>query len=418
MIRTVKGTHDILPDKTGLWQKLETALHSFMRKYGYGEIRTPMFEKTELFKRGVGEATDIVSKEMYSWVDQSGDNLTLKPELTAPVVRAYIQNNLGGQASISRVYYKDACFRRERPQKGRTRQFHQFGAELFGSPHPEADVEIICLVYNFYKELGLKDIILKINSIGSEECRNNFREELRNYLKPLLSKLTETSQARFENNPLRILDTKVGHEQELLKTAPKINDFLTAEDQAHFEAITEMLTKLDVAFEIDPLMVRGLDYYTRTTFEITSTALGAQDALCGGGRYDNLVESLGGKPTPAIGFGAGIERLILAIENTETGKVDDSIQVYVTALSEKARTEAQVIANDLRNNDFAVTIDLLRRSLKSNLREANRLSAKVAIIIGDDELVNHAVQVKDLATGHQKEITVNKLIEYLSNLDL
>ena len=418
MIRTVKGTHDILPDKTGLWQKLETALHSFMRKYGYGEIRTPMFEKTELFKRGVGEATDIVSKEMYSWVDQSGDNLTLKPELTAPVVRAYIQNNLGGQASISRVYYKDACFRRERPQKGRTRQFHQFGAELFGSPHPEADVEIICLVYNFYKELGLKDIILKINSIGSEECRNNFREELRNYLKPLLSKLTETSQARFENNPLRILDTKVGHEQELLKTAPKINDFLTAEDQAHFEAITEMLTKLDVAFEIDPLMVRGLDYYTRTTFEITSTALGAQDALCGGGRYDNLVESLGGKPTPAIGFGAGIERLILAIENTETGKVDDSIQVYVTALSEKARTEAQVIANDLRNNDFAVTIDLLRRSLKSNLREANRLSAKIAIIIGDDELVNHAVQVKDLATGHQKEITVNKLIEYLSNLDL
>ena len=418
MIRTVKGTHDILPDKTGLWQKLETALHSFMRKYGYGEIRTPMFEKTELFKRGVGEATDIVSKEMYSWVDQSGDNLTLKPELTAPVVRAYIQNNLGGQTSISRVYYKDACFRRERPQKGRTRQFHQFGAELFGSPHPEADVEIICLVYNFYKELGLKDIILKINSIGSEECRNNFREELRNYLKPLLPKLTETSQARFENNPLRILDTKVGHEQELLKTAPKINDFLTAEDQAHFEAITEMLTKLDVAFEIDPLMVRGLDYYTRTTFEITSTALGAQDALCGGGRYDNLVESLGGKPTPAIGFGAGIERLILAIENTETGKVDDSIQVYVTALSEKARTEAQVIANDLRNNDFAVTIDLLRRSLKSNLREANRLSAKVAIIIGDDELVNHAVQVKDLATGHQKEITVNKLIEYLSNLDL
>ncbi len=418
MIRTVKGTHDILPDKTGLWQKLETALHSFMRKYGYSEIRTPMFEKTELFKRGVGEETDIVSKEMYSWVDQSGDNLTLKPELTAPVVRAFIQNNLGGQASISRVYYKDACFRRERPQKGRTRQFHQFGAELFGSPHPEADVEIICLVYNFYKELGLKDILLKINSIGSEECRNNFRKELRNYLKPLLPKLTETSQARFEKNPLRILDTKVEHEQELLKTSPKINDFLTAEDQAHFESVTSMLTKLDIAFEIDPLMVRGLDYYTRTTFEITSTALGAQDALCGGGRYDKLVESLGGKPTPAIGFGAGIERLILAIENTEAGKIDDSIQVYITALSEKARTQAQVMANDVRKNDFTVTIDLLRRSLKSNLREANRLGAKIAIIIGDDELVNHSVQVKDLTTGQQKEITVNKLIEYLSNLDL
>lgn len=418
MIRTAKGTHDILPDKTGIWRKLESTLHTFMQKYGYGEIRTPVFEKTELFKRGVGEDTDIVSKEMYSWVDQSGDNLTLKPELTAPVVRAYIQNNLGGQSTINRVYYKDACFRRERPQKGRTRQFHQFGAELFGSPHPEADVEVISLVYHFYKELGLKDLILRINSIGSEECRDHFRTALREFLKPMLHELTETSQKRLANNPLRILDTKVEHEKELLKDAPKINDFLTSEDQTHFEVVIETLKALNIPYEVDPLMVRGLDYYTRTTFEITSTALGAQDALCGGGRYDNLVESLGGKPTPAIGFGAGIERLILALENLEASTINDSVQIYITALGENGLSLSQAIANDLRNDNYSVATDLLRRSLKSNLREANRLGAKLAVIIGDDELAKNSVQVKDMDTGQQQEIEIAKLIGYLSNLDL
>lgn len=418
MIQSVKGTHDILPDKTSLWRKIEYALHTFMHQYGYSEIRTPAFEKTELFKRGVGEETDIVSKEMYSWVDQGGDNLTLKPELTAPVVRAFIQHNLGGQSAVNRLYYKDACFRRERPQKGRTRQFHQFGAELFGSPHPEADTEIIAISYNFFKELGIQNLSVKLNSIGSEECRDNFRSALRNYLKPLLPKLTETSRNRFENNPLRILDTKVEHEKELLKNAPNIADFLTQEDQDHFNMVKELLTTLKIPYKIDPLMVRGLDYYTRTTYEITSEALGAQDALCGGGRYDNLVESLGGKPMPAVGFGAGIERLVLAIENLEESKIDDSIQVYIIALSESALLESQVIAAKLRRKDLSVSTDMLRRSLKSNLREANRIGAKISIIIGEDELSDKSVQVKIMSSGDQQKISIDKLTDYLSNLDL
>lgn len=418
MIQSVKGTHDILPDKTGLWRKIENELHSFMHRYGYGEIRTPIFEKTKLFKRGVGEETDIVSKEMYSWEDQGGDNLTLKPELTAPVVRAFIQHNMRGHSAVNRLYYKDACFRRERPQKGRTRQFHQFGAELFGSPNPEADVEIIAISYNFFKEVGMHNLSVQLNSIGSKECRNNFRSALRNFLKPLLPKLTETSRNRFDNNPLRILDTKVEHERELLKNAPNITDFLTKEDQHHFNTVKELLTALNIPYKIDPLMVRGLDYYTRTTYEITSDALGAQDALCGGGRYDNLVESLGGKPTPAVGFGAGMERLILAIENLKENKIDDSIQIYIIALSESALTKSQVIAATLRQNNFSVSTDMLRRSLKSNLREANRLGSKITVIIGDDELSDNSVKVKDMNTGEQQIITIDKLTNYLSNLDL
>ena len=417
MIRSVKGTHDILPDKTGLWRRIENVLHDFMQRYGFNEIRTPMFEKTELFKRGVGEATDIVSKEMYSWVDQSGDNLTLKPELTAPVVRAFIQHNLGGQSAVNRLYYQDACFRRERPQKGRTRQFHQFGAEIFGSPNPEADVEIIAISYNFFKELGISDLSIKLNSIGSQECRNNFRKELRKYLKPLLAELSETSQLRFEKNPLRILDTKVEHKKELLKNAPSIGDFLTKDDQAHFDTVKSLLAELAIPFKVDPLMVRGLDYYTRTTYEITSKSLGSQDALCGGGRYDNLVESLGGKPTPAVGFGAGMERLILAVGSSLDGKINDSNHIYIAALPDAVLVQSQVIADMLRKNNFSVSTDLLRRSLKSNLREANRSSAKFVIILSKDEITQNIVQIKDMKTGEQISLPQEKLVDYFTSLE-
>ena len=417
MIRSVKGTHDILPDQTWRWRKIESDLHNFMQKYGYQEIRTPAFEKTELFARGIGEETDIVSKEMYSWTDQGGEYLTLKPELTAPVVRAYIQHNLGSQSTVNRLYYMDALFRRERPQKGRTRQFHQFGAEVFGSEHPEADAEIITISYNFFKTLGIDNLILILNSIGSEECRQNFRNELRSYLKPFLSDLTETSQNRFKKNPLRILDTKIEHEKEIIKNAPRISNFLTSDDKSHFEEVKSLLNALSIPFTVDSQMVRGLDYYTRTTYEITSTALGAQDALCGGGRYDKLVETLGGKPTPAIGFAAGIERLILALESKTAEFNYDSIQLYIIGIVEDARSVCQILAQELRNQGFSVSTDLLRRSLKSLLREANRNNIKIAIIIGDDELVNNTVQVKDMETGEQTTIIKNKLIEYLTDLD-
>jgi histidyl-tRNA synthetase len=388
-----------------------------MQKFGYQEIRTPAFEKTELFARGIGEETDIVSKEMYSWTDQGGEDLTLKPELTAPVVRAYIQHNLGSQYAVNRLYYMDALFRRERPQKGRTRQFHQFGAEVFGSEHPEADAEIIAISYNFFKDIGIADLTLKLNSIGSEDCRNNYRNELRNYLKPFLSNLTETSQNRFKKNPLRILDTKIEHEKEIIKNAPEIDSFLTVDDKSHFEEVKLLLNALSIPFIIDTQMVRGLDYYTRTTYEITSNALGAQDALCGGGRYDKLVETLGGKPTPAVGFAAGIERLLLALESKTTELNDVRCQIHIIGLTEKVRSNCQVLAQKLRGNGFSVTTDLLRRSLKSLLREANRNSAKIAIIIGDEELANNTVQVKNMESGEQTTITKNNLIEYLTDLD-
>lgn len=418
MIRSVKGTHDILPDQTWRWRRIESSLHNFMQKYGYQEIRTPAFEKTELFVRGVGEDTDIVSKEMYSWTDQGGENLTLKPELTAPVVRSFIQHNLGNLSTVNRLYYMDALFRRERPQKGRTRQFHQFGAEVFGSEHPEADAEIIAISYNFFKDIGLDELNLKLNSIGSEECLHNYRNELRNYLKPFLNDLTETSQKRFNNNPLRILDTKIEHEKEVLKGAPEIGNFLTADDKNHFEEVKSLLNTLSIPFTIDSLMVRGLDYYTRTTYEITSTALGAQDALCGGGRYDKLVETLGGKPTPAVGFAAGIERLLLASsESNVIESNDDVVQVNIIGLTDNVRYNCQVLAQELRNNGFSVSTDLLRRSLKPLMREANRNNALIAILIGDDELKNNTVQVKNMKTGEQSAVMKNELIEYLACLD-
>ena len=417
MIRSVKGTHDILPDQTWRWRKIESALHSFMQKYGYQEIRTPAFEKTELFTRSIGEETDIVSKEMYSWTDQGGENLTLKPELTAPVVRAFVQHSLGNQAAVNRLYYMDALFRRERPQKGRTRQFYQYGAEVFGSEYPEADTEIIAISYNFYKKLGLSDLSIKLNSIGSEECRQVYRKELRNYLEPFLPDLTETSQNRFKKNPLRILDTKVEHEREIIKNAPEIGSFLTGDDKSHFKEVKDLLNDLSIPFTIDPQMVRGLDYYTRTTYEITSTALGAQDALCGGGRYDKLVETLGGKPTPAVGFAAGIGRLLLALESKTTESNDASIQIQIIGLTEKVLSNCQVLAQELRDREFSVSTDLLRRSLKSLLREANRNNVKITIIIGDDELANNTVLVKNMETSEQITIEKNKLINYLTDLD-
>jgi len=417
LIRSVKGTHDILPDQTWRWRIIESALHNFMHKYGYQEIRTPAFEKTELFSRGIGEETDIVSKEMYSWIDQGGEKLTLKPELTAPVVRSFIQHNLGGQSAVNRLYYMDALFRRERPQKGRTRQFNQFGAEVFGSDYPEADAEIIAISYNFFKDIGITDLTIKLNSIGSEECRNNYRDELRNYLKPFLLDLSDTSQKRFKKNPLRILDTKVEHEKDILKNAPVINTFLTNEDQIHFEEVKSLLKALSIPFTIDSQMVRGLDYYTRTTYEITSSSLGAQDALCGGGRYDKLVETLGGKPTPAVGFAAGLERLLLALGSKATENINDLVQIYIIGMDKNTRTYCQVLAQDLRKQNYSVTTDLLRRSLKSILREANRNRAKIAIIIGDDEVAKNTLQFKNMETGEQTTITRNKLNEYLTDLD-
>ena len=418
MIRSIKGTHDILPNESHRWRKIESALHSFMQQYGYNEIRTPAFEKTELFTRGIGSETDIVTKEMYSWTDQGGEKLTLKPELTAPVVRAYIQHNLASSSAINRLYYLDALFRRERPQKGRTRQFHQFGAEVFGSEHPEADAEIIALAYNFFKSLELDSITLHLNSVGSVECRTKYRQELRSFLKSYLNDLSETSQIRFKKNPLRILDTKIESEKEIIKNAPKIDNFFTKDDVSHFESVKNILQELEIPYTVDPQMVRGLDYYSRTTFEITSDELGAQDALCGGGRYDNLVETLGGKPTPAVGFAAGMERLLIALESKLSKFTPEPVQIYVVGLIPSAQVQVQKIALELKTNGWSVITDLLRRSLKAALRDANRKNAKISIILGEEELTNDSCLVKIMKSGEQTKVSRKKMIDHISKLDL
>ena len=408
--QTIKGTHDILPEDSTSWQKLEHIIHDVAARFGYSEIRTPIFEDTSLFSRSVGEDTDIVSKEMYTWQDRSGGSITLRPELTAPVARAFIQHNLGRKSPLQRMYYMGPLFRRERPQKGRQRQFHQFGIEAFGSKFPEQDAEIIAIGYIIFSKLGLKDLSLKLNSLGSGKCRSHYKKALQDYFNPLKNQLSETSQKRLESNPLRILDTKNPDEQTLLAEAPSIADFWSEDDQKHFSHVQDLLNNLEIPFELDSRMVRGLDYYTRTTFEFISSNLGAQDAVCGGGRYDGLVETLGGKPTPAIGFAAGMERILMSIDPQE--KSTEGNSVYLINLVESASGKALQVANEIRELGFAVTMDTLRRSLKAQLRDANRIGAIKVVIMGDEEIKKHTLQIKDLATGEQEEIAESDLVKH------
>jgi len=414
IIQSIKGTKDILPDQSHRWQALKDIIRSTMDHYGYDEIRTPVFERTELFARGVGEETDIVSKEMYSWTDQGGEKLTLKPDLTAPVVRAFIQHNLREQSPINKLYYIDTLFRRERPQKGRYRQFHQFGIEAFGSENPEIDVEVIAVALAVLNNLGLEGLTLKLNSIGSPECRTVYRQAIRSYLKPYLNDLSEISQRRFEKNPLRILDTKIPHEIEILNDIPNVSDSWTPEDKVHFEELKSLLDAMDIQYSLAPRLVRGLDYYTRTTFEITSSALGAQDALCGGGRYDGLVKTLGGKATPGIGFAAGMERILLAMGNFDSNI--NNTQLYIVGLGDRVRPVVVKLAEDLRQNKIRTNFDPLRRSLKAQMREANKAGASYAILIGDQELESGEAKLKDLNTGDQENIALDKLVNHINSL--
>lgn len=412
-IRSIKGTQDILPDQSYKWQDLENKIHATMMLYNYGEIRTPAFEKTELFDRGVGTETDIVSKEMYSWIDQGGENLTLKPELTAPVSRSYIQHNLGSQQPLTKLYYIDALFRRERPQKGRYRQFHQFGVEAFGSEHPEIDSEIIAIAVTLFNQIGIKDLSLKLNSIGSETCREDYKKELKQFLKPHFDKLSKASQARFEKNPLRILDSKSPNEIDIIKNAPQISEFWTKDDKDHFDELCSYLDAMSISYSIDPKLVRGLDYYSRTTFEISSSSLGAQDAICGGGRYDGLVEIIGGKPTPGIGFAAGMERILMIINDANT---KENIKIFIVGLGDSVRPVVAKLTNDLRHNNLSSECDMLRRSMRAQMREANKLGAKYAIIIGENELQQNQVQLKDLVSGKQKTIDMSSIVSHMTSL--
>jgi len=410
-LKNIKGTQDILFDDNNVWQYLESSIHKFLNKYGFLQIRTPLFENTNLFSRSIGLQTDIVSKEMYSWTDQGGTNLTLKPEVTASVVRAYIQHNLGKKNPINKLYYIDTLFRRERPQKGRYRQFNQFGVEAIGSAHPEQDAEIIALAYNFYKSLNIENLTLKINSIGSTDVRNQYIKVLKKYLTPYKNKLSSLSQKRLDTNPLRILDTKIDFEIEIINKAPHIIDFLNNEDKKHFYKVLSLLDSLSIKYDIDHKLVRGLDYYCRTVFEIQSSNLGSQDALCGGGRYDYLVEELGGSPTPAIGFAAGIERLILALNKKELSILKRP-DIYIITTEEEHLECSFKISESLRNNNFVVINDTLRRSLKSQMKDANRLNVLYTIIIGEDEIKSNKVTIKNMDKGSQNQVPFDKINSY------
>jgi histidyl-tRNA synthetase len=416
-LRSIKGTHDILPSESNKWQKLEAIVNEVCEQYGYHEIRNPIFEGTGLFSRSVGEETDIVSKEMYSWEDRDGTSLTLRPELTASVTRSFIQHNLGSQSPIHRLYYIGPLFRRERPQKGRQRQFHQFGIEAFGANNPEQDAEIIAIAWEILSRCGLSDNAnLNINSIGSRECRNAYRNALKDYIHPYLNELSETSQHRFNTNPLRILDTKSEKEQAILKDAPKISEYHTQDDSIHFESLIGFLRAMDIPFVINHKLVRGLDYYTRTVFEFNSLKLGAQDALLGGGRYDDLVEALGGKPTPGIGFAAGMERFIIAMEESGLQLKGATPDIYFVCLDERGIASTLNISNKLRRIGLKVVLDPLRRSMKSQLREANKLEAKFALILGETEINDKTVAFKDLAKGIQKTILQSEVINFFDDL--
>ena len=415
--RSIKGTYDILPNDADRWQRVETRVREFITRAGYSEIRTPAFEKTELFTRSVGEDSDVVSKEMYSWTDQGGTDLTLKPEYTASVIRSYIQHNLGAKSPLTKLYYLDNLFRRERPQKGRYRQFRQYGIEAIGSPHPEQDAEVITIAYELLVELGIKDITLKLNSIGSLECRNEYRQALKDFLQPHLDKLSETSRKRFDSNPMRILDTKIDFEIALLQDAPTITSFLTPDDANHFDEVQIYLEALDVPFTLDTALVRGLDYYTRTTFEIISSKLGAQDALCGGGRYDKLAETLGGKQTPAVGFAAGLERILIAMDEVDTDQKIQADKIYLIGLGDAVRPTMLKILGEARKAGLIMEFDSLRRSIKSQMRGANKIGASLAIIIGDKELKDKSVQIKDLNNGQQESIPIDSIISYIQSLN-
>jgi len=412
--RRIKGTKDILPDEVGQWQYIEKFICERLERNNYREIRTPIFEMTELFARGVGADTDVVSKEMYTFTDKSHNSLTLRPELTAPVVRAFIQNNLSQISPVTKVYYFGSLFRQERPQKGRLRQFNQFGFEIIGSEHPEADAEVIQTVYDIYTQLGINDLAVRINSIGSRDSRKQYLTVLKSALKPYIKNFCPTCQERMDKNILRLFDCKIENCHKILdEHAPSIIDHLDVEDAQHFEEVRSLLDAAYVPYEIDNKLVRGLDYYTRTTFEITSSLLGAQDAICGGGRYDYLVEDLGGTPTPAVGVASGMERLLLILNELQAIPPKETNLIYMAVIGNIARQVAFNISTTLRSRGFSVEVDFLRRSLKAQMRDAGRKGAKWVVIIGENEINNNKILLKNMSTGEQTEILLPSAVDQI-----
>jgi histidyl-tRNA synthetase len=407
--------NDILPEVMPRWRRLEARFRAHVERYGYGEIRTPIVEPTALFVRSIGEATDIVEKEMYTFSDKAEKSLTLRPEGTASCVRAYLEANAGAKQPVNKWYYLGPMYRRERPAKGRYRQFHQAGCEIYGDDGPYSDAEMIDMVVTLLRDLGIVDVEVLLNSLGGPETRARYREALLAYLAPHREKLSEESRRRLETNPLRVLDSKAPEDQAIAASAPSLLDFLADDDAAHFRDLKATLDRLGTPYRVEPRLVRGLDYYTRTLFEVQGRGgeLGAQNALLGGGRYDGMIAELGGPATPAIGFAMGLERLLLAMPDEPLAP---TVDVMVLAARPELRMEATILSTELRRAGLTVENDLRGTTLKSQMRRADKLGAKVALIVGDDELARGVVQWKRLVGEGQGEAPRAEIVASLRSL--
>lgn len=415
-IEAIKGTRDILPEEVSYWQWIEQVARDILSRAAYQEIRTPIFEQTELFARGIGEATDVVGKEMYTFIDKGERSNTLRPEGTAGVVRAYIENGLHVKGSLQRLWYMGPMFRYENVQAGRQRQFHQLGMEALGSADPRADVEVIATAIDILSALGLENLRLDLNSVGSPADRQHYREALVAYLTPYKEDLDPDSQNRLSRNPMRILDSKNPDTQKIVQEAPKIWSYLAPESQKRFDQVQQQLAALDITYTLNPCLVRGLDYYTHTAFEIVAeTGLGAQNAVCGGGRYDGLVAELGGPDTPAVGWAMGLERLLLLLQQLATAPTL-KLDFYVVSRGDKAEPQALKLAQTLRRLNFAVELDLSASAFGKQFKRADRSGAAACLILGDDEAENGTVQLKWLASGKQEAMAQSDLLGRVEEL--
>lgn len=416
MINIPKGTKDVLPSESYKWQFIENAAREVAKDFNIREIRTPVFEHTELFLRGVGETTDVVTKEMYTFEDKGGRSITLKPEGTSGAARMFIENGLANAPLPLKAYYIAPCYRYERPQAGRLREFHQFGIEVFGTSAPEADAEVIFAASSFLKKLGIRDTRLEINSIGCKSCRAEYNRALKDYFRPHLGEMCATCNERFNKNPLRMIDCKEERCKKITANAPKILDYLCPECRAHFERVKTLLDGLGVEYAVNPDIVRGLDYYTRTVFEFVSTSIGAQGTVCGGGRYDGLISELGGGNVPAIGFAAGLERLVLLMENTGVPFPEAPVpEVYIAGMDDASRAKAFSLVNGLRTQGISAEGDLMARSVKAQLKYADKLGAKYVVVIGGTELETGVCNVKKMSDGSVTCVPFADIYAFLKN---
>ena len=410
-----KGTKDLLPGQVHKWHYVEGKFADICRRYGFKEIRTPMFEHTEVFARGIGDTTDVVQKEMYTFNDHGNRSITLKPEGTSGAVRAFIEHKQYAEVQPTKYYYNTDCFRYEKPQSGRLRHFHQFGIEVFGTPNMMADAEVICLAHDFLTDLGITEIELRINSVGCPECRKKYREALKAYLLPHYEDLCGTCKERFERNPMRIIDCKSEICQAIVKDAPRMIEYLCDDCRNAFEDLKSNLTAMGIDFTIDPNIVRGLDYYTKTAFEFVTTKIGAQGTVCGGGRYDHLVEELGGPPIPGVGFGLGIERLLLLMEaNNAYFPEENRVDAFIAVMGDAAKAFGLKLARELRAKGITAEMDTLARNIKGQFKYADRLNARYTLVMGDNELEKGVVSLKDMVKSEQREIKIEDIYKEIT----